>query len=228
MQGYAHPKRLPSSPRTQASPRADATMKTYSVNARYQTKKTRSEVSTKRPHLHTTLLRLSCLRAAPAPDPTPIVTRRGCSRGLLPSEPLVLLSTRKLLPRFIRLACPAVRDFSPMLRSSDGEHVKGGLLRRSVLPRRCLEMPLVLLARACDEDPGMLGLGPERSPPIEPMEETRLALDAAGPVRRLTRREWLAECIALRSLRESIALDSESDPEPALCCCGGLFSSTIA
>src|SRR6478735_10397504 len=73
-------------------------------------------------------------------------------------------------------------------------------------------MPLVLLA----SDPGMLGRGPCLSPPIDPMDDTRLALDDAVPVNSLALRafSFSAECMALRSLRASMPLGSESDPDP--------------
>lgn len=122
----------------------------------------------------------------------------------------------------MRLACPAVK-----LRSffqSDGEHDIGGFFFRSKLPRLCLEIPLVLLA----SDPGMLGLGPERSPPLpDPDEETRRALEAVVGVKTLNRRgmSFLAECIAVRSFRGSKVLDSESEPEALPC--GGQFSSAM-
>lgn len=122
----------------------------------------------------------------------------------------------------MRLAWPAVK-----LRSffhSDGEHDIGGFFFRSKLPLLCLEIPLVLLA----SDPGMLGLGPERSPPLpDPVEDTRRALDAVVGVKTLNRRgmSFLAECIAVRSFRASNVLDSESEPEALPC--GGQFSSAM-
>lgn len=120
---------------------------------------------------------------------------------------------------FIRRAWPAVR-----LRSgaaSAGEHTSGGLLRRSRLPRRWREMPLVLLARAVA---GRLGLG--AAPVADPNDDTRLAVEAAVLVRALTRRalSFLAECMALRSLRASM-LHSESEPVSDMLA-RGVFSST--
>jgi hypothetical protein len=67
---------------------------------------------------------------------------------------LIWLSTRTLPPRFIRRACPGVKDLEPptkdesllLRREDDGEQVMGGDRRRSTLPRRWREMPLVELA----------------------------------------------------------------------------------
>lgn len=96
----------------------------------------------------------------------------------------------------------------------------GGLLLRSALPLRSREMPLALLARAA----GRLGLGPGRSLPSDPTDDTLLALDAAVPVIMLALRafSFIAEWRAFRSFRASIVVVSESDPDP-----GGLFSSLI-
>jgi hypothetical protein len=82
-------------------------------------------------------------------------------------------------------------------------------------------MPLALLARAA----GRLGLGPGRSLPSDPTDDTLRALDAAVPVIMLALRafSFMAECSALRSFRASIVVVvSESDPDP-----GGLFSSLM-
>lgn len=105
--------------------------------------------------------------------------------------------------------------------SSIGEHVSGGLRLRSALTRRCRETPFALLARAppCPRPPVP---GPPANGP-EVMEDARLALDAAVAVKTLTRRplSFLAECMALRSLRGSMEPHSESDPvsDAAAWCC---------
>lgn len=137
-------------------------------------------------------------------DPTLIVTRRGAS--FKPSRRLFpVFSTRTLPPRFMRLACPAVKLRSPL--NWGGEQTSGGLFRRSRLPRRVLEMPFVLLAKAA----GMLGRGIERSGMAE-IEETRRPVAPTGPPRALGRRAF-ADCMALRILRASMILESESEPE---------------
>ena len=66
---------------------------------------------------------------------------------------LMCFSSRTLPPKCIRLACPGVKDLDPpvneswiFIRADGGEHVMGGDLRRSALPRLCREMPLVELA----------------------------------------------------------------------------------
>lgn len=66
-----------------------------------------------------------------------------------------------------------------------------------------------------------------RSPIVGPTEDTRRWPDPVGGVSALTLRgsSFLAECIALRSLRASSRLDSESDPEVPFD--GGQFSSII-
>jgi hypothetical protein len=68
-------------------------------------------------------------------------------------------------------------------------------------------MPLVLLAKAA----GMLGRGIDRSGMAE-IDETRLPLSEAAPPKALGLRA-LADCMALRSLRASMMLESESEPE---------------
>lgn len=116
---------------------------------------------------------------------------------------------------FIRLACPAVRSSD---LSSGGEHSSGGLLRRSRLPLRRREMPLVALARTgmLDRDAGLSTAGGA-------IEATRLATGTELWPTRLILRGFL-DAMALRSLCMSIVLDSESDPEAF----GGLFSSMTA
>jgi hypothetical protein len=103
-----------------------------------------------------------------------------------------------------------VKDLS--LFHSVGEHVIGGLFRRSELPRRCREMPFALLARG----PGMLGREAGLSPFMEPIDEMRFAFEAAVPVIRLALRifSFFATWMALRNFRASIVLVSESDPDP--------------
>lgn len=66
-----------------------------------------------------------------------------------------------------------------------------------------------------------------RSPIVGPTEDIRLAPGAVPGARALTLRgsSFLAECIALRSLRGSSRLESESDPEAPVE--GGQFSSII-
>jgi hypothetical protein len=97
----------------------------------------------------------------------------------------------------------------------------GGLRRRSALPR-FREIPLVLLARVA----GRLGRGAVLSPLTEPLEATRLPLAAVAPVMRLILRalSFMAEWSAVRSLRASIVLLSESGLELNMPL-GGLFSS---
>ena len=77
---------------------------------------------------------------------TLLSTRSRSLRSGLP-EP----SQRTLPPKFIRRACPAVKARAGPAASvsldEGGEHTMGGDLRRSVLPRRCREMPFVELDR---------------------------------------------------------------------------------
>jgi hypothetical protein len=75
-------------------------------------------------------------------------------------------------------------------------------------------MPFVAL-----DNTGMTGRGAGLSPEAEPIDTRLMAGAEVGAIRAILR--GFFEAMALRSLRMSIAPDSESEPEAF----GGLFSS---
>jgi hypothetical protein len=86
--------------------------------------------------------------------PLPMVILLVCLPSGPPKARFGLRWSRRMLPpRFMRLACPGVNDRPApelwwsllFMRADGGEQEMGGDRRRSELPRRCREMPLVEL-----------------------------------------------------------------------------------